>query len=84
MQPDEHGEERAAPFRGGDSPGTAALGSAVTLAAPDPGDLCDPRKSGYKSALYVALRGINTLLVRWARRKHKSVDAPTAEGVWRY
>ena len=61
-----------------------AIAARRPAAAPDPGDLCDPRKSGYKSALYVALRGINTLLVRWARRKHKSVDAPTAEGVWRY
>ena len=27
----------------------------------------------YKSALYVALRGINTYLMRWARRKYKSL-----------
>ncbi|HZM65693.1 MAG TPA: group II intron maturase-specific domain-containing protein [Nakamurella sp.] len=27
----------------------------------------------YKSALYAALRGINTILMRWARRKYKSM-----------
>jgi RNA-directed DNA polymerase len=37
----------------------------------------------YKSALYDALRGINTYLMRWARRKYKSLKH-SAKRAWAY